>query len=91
MSFFWNALSSLLPQTVEKPHNSQQLFELGLLVLRAMGPDLRDDLDLASCIHQWSNLLLTHKHEEVGGDILFALVKLTCLSSLEGIPSTLLR
>lgn len=65
VSFFWDTVSSLLPQAIEQPGQSQQLFELALSILRAMGPGLRNDLDLASYIRQWSDLLLKHRHEEV--------------------------
>jgi len=51
-----------------------------------MGPELRDDLDLASFVRQWSHLLLSHKHEEVCVTTLFVLIQLTVLSLLAVTP-----
>lgn len=69
MSFFWDIISTLLPQAIDQQGQSQQLFELALSILRAMGPGLRVELDLAFYIGQWSDLLLKHRHEEVCGNV----------------------
>ncbi|KAI9827937.1 MAG: hypothetical protein M1819_006880 [Sarea resinae] len=65
--FFWRIFLKILPQAVQHPDQSQQLFNVSLSVFRAVGAHARDDLDLESYTKDWSHLLLSHKHDEFVG------------------------
>lgn len=65
VSFFWDKLLVMIPQSVNYPDNAQQLYEIALVVFRSIRQGSQDAVQLATCAKVWGNLLLEHIHDEV--------------------------
>jgi ubiquitin carboxyl-terminal hydrolase 34 len=93
---FWHFISSILPQAVCFPGQSEQLFDLADQVFRKYDEHNRDEASLRSYLATWSALLLSYDHEEnVGRDEIDAVVigftklLLSCVSSLKSFKKSL--
>jgi ubiquitin carboxyl-terminal hydrolase 34 len=87
---FWTIISIILPETIRHPTQSQQLFGIAEHVFRVKDEYDRTEELLKSSLEQWSDLLLSHKHQEfVGRDetdfVVFGFTKLllSCILSLK--------
>lgn len=56
----------LIPESLNHRETAQQFFDIALFVFRSVDESSRDELDFNKYIKDWSNLLLRHKHDEVG-------------------------
>lgn len=93
---FWKLISALLPQAVQLPNQSEQLFGLADHVFRKFDEHNRDEASLQSYLETWSTLLLDYHHEEnVGRDetdfVVMGLTKLllSCVASLKSFKKPL--
>ncbi len=57
---------ALIPESLDHRETSQQFFDITLFVFRSVDENSRDELDFNKYIKDWSELLLRHKHDEVG-------------------------
>jgi ubiquitin carboxyl-terminal hydrolase 34 len=64
---FWHVISSIIPDSVHWSGQSQQFFEIAELVFRAQDEYERNEISLRSFLTQWSDLLLSHQHQEFVG------------------------
>lgn len=65
MSYFWENLVLLIPETLKHGEISQQFFDITLFVFRSIDDTGREDINLEAYTERWSGLLLRHIHEEV--------------------------
>lgn len=65
VSFFWDKMLIMIPQSVKYPGNAQQLYEIALVVFRSIRQGSQDAVQLATYAKVWGNLLLEHIHDEV--------------------------
>lgn len=65
VSFFWQKLLVMIPQSVKHPDNAQQLYDIALVVFRSIRQGSQDPGQLATYAKVWGNLLLEHIHDEV--------------------------
>ncbi|KAF1833521.1 hypothetical protein BDW02DRAFT_377979 [Decorospora gaudefroyi] len=93
---FWKVISAILPDSIRHPRQSQQLFGIAEHVFRAKDEYERTEESLRSCLTQWSDLLLNHKHQEfVGRDetdhvvLGFTKLLLYCILSLKSFKKPL--
>ena len=56
----------MIPHSVTCGERSYQFFDIALVVFRSIDEVGRENLQLATYIRDWSNLLLNHIHDEVG-------------------------
>jgi ubiquitin carboxyl-terminal hydrolase 34 len=87
---FWTTIAVALPETIRHPTQSQQLFGIAEHVFRVKDEYDRTEELLNSSLTQWSDLLLSHKHQEfVGRDetdcvvVGFTKLLLCCILSLK--------
>jgi ubiquitin carboxyl-terminal hydrolase 34 len=66
-SCFWVLLSAIIPEAARYPRQSQQLFEIAEHVFRTNDEYDRNEESLRLLLAQWSNLLLSHKHNQFPG------------------------
>ncbi|KAH9867833.1 hypothetical protein IAQ61_007137 [Plenodomus lingam] len=66
-SRFWSVIRNILPDTIEQPERSQQLFEVADHVFRANDEYERKEDDLRTLLSFWSDLLLGHNHQTFAG------------------------
>jgi ubiquitin carboxyl-terminal hydrolase 34 len=95
-SRFWAVISTILPDSVRLPAQSQQLFDIAEHVFRANDEYTRNESSLRLCLTTWSDILLNHEHQEfVGRDdvdrVVFGLTKLIlcCILSLKSLKKPL--
>jgi ubiquitin carboxyl-terminal hydrolase 34 len=95
-SRFWAVVSTILPDSVRLPAQSQQLFDIAEHVFRANDEYTRNESSLRLCLKTWSDILLNHEHQEfVGRDdvdrVVFGLTKLIlcCILSLKSLKKPL--
>ena len=93
---FWNLISAILPQAVQQPGQSEQLFGLADYVFRKYDEQNRDEASLRSYLATWSSHLLNCDHQEkVGRDetnpvvIGFTKLLLSCVTSLKSFKKPL--
>lgn len=89
-SGFWGIISSLIPDVVHYPEQSQQLLEIAAQVFRTHDEYDRNEEALRSFLSHWSRLILDHEHQEFAGReevdyVVFGLTKLLlcCILSLK--------
>ena len=63
--YIWRSLAAILPQTLFHAERSQQIFEASNLVVRALEPSTRQNLNVQDYNRAWCALLLEHHHTEV--------------------------
>jgi ubiquitin carboxyl-terminal hydrolase 34 len=87
---FWTVISAVLPEAVRHPTQSRQLFNIAEHVFRVKDEYNRTEELLRASLTQWSDLLLSHKHQEFVGreetdSVVFGLTKLLlcCILSLK--------
>ncbi|KAF2729962.1 ubiquitin C-terminal hydrolase-like protein [Polyplosphaeria fusca] len=93
---FWRIISSILPESVQHPTQSEQLFDIAEQVFRSNDENTRDEESLRSFLMSWSNLLLSYEHKEfVGRDDIdyvvlgFTKLLLCCVPSLKSFKKPL--
>jgi len=64
---YWRTIASILPGTVQKADQSDQLFELAQHVFRVYDEHHRSEDELRSLLRAWSSLLLSYSHAEIPG------------------------
>lgn len=62
----WKLLEKILPNTYSYTSTSQQLFEISLAVLRAVGKSMISS-ELTACFQKWGQLLISYDHQEIVG------------------------
>ena len=66
-SYLWENTAKVIPDCLQYRNTaSQQFFEVATLLIRSTGDAYCETLDVSRYIHDWSELLLRHQHEEVG-------------------------
>lgn len=66
-SYLWENTARVVPQCLDyRDTASQQFFEVATLLFRSTGDAYYGTLDVSGYIHDWSGILLKHKHDEVG-------------------------
>ncbi|KAK7181105.1 ubiquitin carboxyl-terminal hydrolase, partial [Paraphaeosphaeria sporulosa] len=95
-SAFWQFISSVLPQAVQFPRQSEELLDLADQVFRKHDEHNRDEVSLRFYLATWSALLLSYVHKEkVGRDEIdcvvlgFTKLLLSCVSSLKSFKKPL--
>lgn len=95
-SCFWKIISAILPEAVQLPSQSEQLFDIAEQVFRSHDENSRDEESLRSSLMTWSDLLLNYTHEEfVGRDetdfvvLGFTKLLLCCIPSLKSFKKPL--
>lgn len=74
-SYLWENTAKVIPYCLQYRNTaSQQFFEVATLLFRSTGDAYYGTLDVSSYVHDWSELLLEHEHEEVGRSTLHYLV-----------------
>lgn len=61
----WNAFVQVLPRTADYAPQSQEFFQVALLVFHIMGEKSPDDLRFGEYLKQWGGIMLGHRSEEV--------------------------
>ncbi|KAH8724367.1 hypothetical protein GQ44DRAFT_773290 [Phaeosphaeriaceae sp. PMI808] len=61
---FWALISAILPDAVQYPGQSQQLFEIAEHVFRSNDEYDRNEQHLRSKLAEWSTMLMSHEHTE---------------------------
>jgi ubiquitin carboxyl-terminal hydrolase 34 len=64
---YWGTIANILPGTVQKADQSDQLFELAQHVFRVYDEYHRSEVELRLLTRAWSSLLLTYSHAEIPG------------------------
>jgi ubiquitin carboxyl-terminal hydrolase 34 len=89
-SRLWTVISAVLPETVQYPEQSEQLFQIAEHVFRTNDEYDRNEEYLRSLLAQWSNLLLAYEHKEFPGreqtdHVVYGLTKilLCCILSIK--------
>ena len=62
--YFWDQVVALVPRAIENHGRSKQFFEVAVEIFRRLDPDARDALPFRSYLMEWSELLLSIKHDE---------------------------
>lgn len=61
----WEAFARTLPQTPNHAHQSQEFFEVALLAFHSVAEQPSSNIDFGEYLKQWSNIMLSHRTEEV--------------------------
>lgn len=61
----WNALTALLPRSIEYVQTSQQFFEVALIVFHTVGNLSPEDMVFGDYLTQWGEVLLRHRSRQV--------------------------
>ncbi|KAH9866726.1 hypothetical protein J1614_008419 [Plenodomus biglobosus] len=95
-SRFWAVICDVIPETIQQPERSQQLFEVAEHVFRANDEYERKEDALRSLLSRWSSLLLSHNHEAFAGRdepdfVVFGFTKLLlgCILSIKSFKKPL--
>ncbi|KAF2025393.1 hypothetical protein EK21DRAFT_116870 [Setomelanomma holmii] len=93
---FWTVLSAILPDVVQYPTQSEQIFQLSEQVFRVHDEYDRNEEYLRSLLAQWSILLIEHEHkvfpgrEEIDHVVLgFTKLLLDCILSIKSFKKPL--
>ena len=65
-SYLWENTAKVIPQCLRYRNTSQQFFEVVTLLFRSTGDAYYQTSDVLNYVHDWSELVLRHEHEEVG-------------------------
>lgn len=65
LSTIWDAFVQALPDTAEYPHQSQEFFEVALLVFHSIAEKSPHDLNFGEYLRHWGGILLSHRTIEV--------------------------
>ncbi|KAF2270231.1 hypothetical protein CC78DRAFT_574360 [Lojkania enalia] len=93
---FWGIISTILPEAIRYPNQSEQLFAIAEQVFRSHDEHSRNEEALRSSLMSWSSLLLHYDHEESVGreevDFVvlgFTKLLLCCIPSLKSFKKPL--
>lgn len=65
LTTIWNAFVQVLPRTADYVPQSQEFFQVALLVFHIMGEKSPDDLRFGEYLKHWGGIMLGHRSEEV--------------------------
>ena len=65
VSFFWDNVVKIIPETIRYSQNTEQFFRIALEVFRQLDENSQKQLQLASYMQRWGTLLLECQHNEV--------------------------
>lgn len=92
----WNAFVQVLPMTRTYAHQSQEFFDLAILVFSCAGETPAVHLDLGDYIKQWSTVMLSHDTDVVRFTLIYYIERLltdiaVCRKRVRGLPPTRVR
>lgn len=64
---YWTAIADILPEVIQEPEHSVQLFQLAEHVFRVYDTHNRSEGTLRSLLRSWSSFLLAYDHTEIPG------------------------